>query len=69
MRENLNLNLRKDKIVLWRRITRALKDVYENNKDVVNMDTPNRVLSTDNLKIDTVDCGQWKPAPEVVRVS
>ena len=54
-----NLN----KIVLWRRITRALKDIYENNKDVVNKDTPNRVLSTDNLEIDTVDC-ESTPNPE-----
>ena len=36
MRENLNLTLRDDKIVLWRRITGALKDIYENNKDFVN---------------------------------
>ena len=63
MRENLNLTLREDKIVLWRRITRALKDIYENNKDVVNKDTPNRVLSTDNLEIDTVDC-ESTPNPE-----
>ena len=41
MRENLNLTLRDDKIVLCRRITRALKDIYENNKHVVNKDTPN----------------------------
>ena len=60
-----------DKIVPWRRITRALKDIYENNKDAVNKDTPNQVLSTDNLEIDTVDCMRLtgKPAPEVVRVS
>ena len=56
MRENLDLNLREDKIVLWRKITRALKDIYDNNKDVVNKNTFNRVLSTDNLEIDTVDC-------------
>ena len=30
MRENLDLNLREDKIVLWRKITRALKDIYDN---------------------------------------
>ena len=70
MWENLNLNLREDKIVLWRKITRALKDIYDNNKDVVNKNTPNRVLSTDNLEIDTVDCestpnpkGQGKALP------
>ena len=37
------------------RITRVLKDIYEKNKDV-NIDTKKRVLSTDNLEIDTVDC-------------
>ena len=64
MRENLNLTLMEDKIVLWRRITRALKDIYENNKDVVNKDTPNRILtSTNNLEIDTVHC-KSTPNPE-----
>ena len=63
MWENLNLNLREDKIVLWRKITRALKDIYDNNKDVVNKNTPNQVISTDNLEIDTVDC-ESTPNPE-----
>ena len=59
MRENLNLTLREDKILLWRRITRVLKDIYENNKDVINKDTPNRVLSTDNLEIDNPAVLHW----------
>ena len=36
MRKNLDLNIREDKIVLWRKITRALKDTYEPKKKVVN---------------------------------
>ena len=60
MRENLSLNLSEDKIVLCWKITRALKDIYENNKDVVNKDTLDRVLSTNNLEIDRVD---WESIP------
>ena len=44
MRGNLNLTLRVDKIVVWRRITRALKDIYENDMDVVNKDTQTEYL-------------------------
>ena len=51
-----------DKIMLWRRITRALKDIYDPKKDVVNKNTPNHVLSTTDLVIDTVDC-ESKPNP------
>ena len=29
MRKNLNLRKREDKIVLWRKITRALKELYD----------------------------------------
>ena len=54
IRGNLNLNLREDKIVLWRRITRALKNIYDNNKDFV---------SKDNLETSTVDC-ESTPNPE-----
>ena len=36
MRKNLNLGKREDKIVLWRKITRALKDLYTPNKNVNN---------------------------------
>ena len=46
MRENLDLNIMEDKIMLWRRITRALKDIYDPKKDVVNENTPNHVPST-----------------------
>ena len=38
MRKNLNLGKRNDKIVLWREITRALKDLYTLNKNVNNAD-------------------------------
>ena len=49
-----NLTIREDKIVVWRRITRALKDIYDNNKDFV---------SKDNLETSTVDC-ESTPNPE-----
>ena len=41
MRENLDLTVRKDKIVLWRRITRTSKDIYLNNNVIVINDTQN----------------------------
>ena len=63
MRENLVLNIREDKIVLWRKITRALKDIYDPKKDVVNENTPNHIPSTTDLIIDTVDC-ESTPNPE-----
>ena len=34
MRINLDLEIRDDKIALWRKITIALKDIYEPKKDV-----------------------------------
>ena len=63
MRGNLNLTIREDKIVVWRRITRALKDIYENNVDFVNKDTQNIVPSTGNLETSTEDC-ESTPNPE-----
>ena len=48
---------------MWRRITRALKDIYENNVDFVNKDTQNIVPSTGNLETSTVDC-ESTPNPE-----
>ena len=48
---------------MWRRITRALKDIYENNVDFVNKDTQNVVPSTGNLETSTVDC-ESTPNPE-----
>ena len=56
MRENLNLTLRLDNIVLWRKITRALKDIYKDNKDVVIKDTQIIVPSIGNVERSTVDC-------------
>ena len=35
MREDMDLTIRKEKIVLWGRITRTLKDLYVNDKDIV----------------------------------
>ena len=40
MRGNLNLTIREEKIIVWRRIIRALKDIYENNVDRRNKDAP-----------------------------
>ena len=54
MRGNLNLTVREEKIVVWRRITRALKDIYDNNNDFV---------SKYNLETSTVDC-ESTPNPE-----
>ena len=59
MWENLNLNLRKDKIVLWRKITRALKDAVHINIDCESTPSPEgqgEVILT------------GKPAPGVMRV-
>ena len=56
MRGNLNLTLREDKIVVWRRITRALKDIYVHNKDFVIKDTQNIIPSTGSIETSTVDC-------------
>ena len=51
MRINLDLNIREDKIVLWRKITRALKDIYELKKNVVNENIPNQMISTTNNRL------------------
>ena len=63
MRENLDLTIRKEKKVLWRRITRTLKDLYVNNKDIVNNDTQNTLPSSGNVETHTVDC-RSTPNPE-----
>ena len=56
MRKNLDLNIREDKIVLWRKITRALKDIYEPKKKVVNKNIPNKIDSNIKLNTGTIDC-------------
>ena len=56
MREDLDLTIRKEKIVLWRRITRTLKDLYVKNKDIVINDTQNTLPSKGNVETGTVDC-------------
>ena len=83
MREDLDLTMRKEKILLWRRITRTIKDLYVNNKDIVNNDTQNTLPSSGNVETDTVNCESTKnpeglgealpvsdreTTPEVVRV-
>ena len=37
MRTNLYLGKREDKIVVWRKITRVLKNVYDPNSNITNM--------------------------------
>ena len=39
-----------------RRITRALKDFYENNKDFVIKDTQNIIPNTGNIETSTLGC-------------
>ena len=56
MKGNLNLTLREDKIEVCIRISRALKDIYEHNKDFVIKDTQNIVPSDGNIETSTVDC-------------
>ena len=62
---------REDKIVLWRKITRALKDIYE-PKSIVNKNKKNKTDKTVNQNKDTKDCentpnpdgqGEVLPAP------
>ena len=55
-RKNLDLEIRDDKIVLWRKITRALKDIYEPKKDV-NKLISNSIDKTINPNKGTKDCG------------
>ena len=38
-REGLDLTIRMQKVIFWRRVTRTLKDLYVNNKDNVNNNT------------------------------
>ena len=56
MRKNLDLTVRKEKIVIWMRITRTLKDIYVNNKDIVNKDTQNTLANKGNVETGIVDC-------------
>ena len=55
-REDLDLTIRKEKIVFWRRITRTLKDLYVNNKDIVYNETHITVTLNGNVGINTVRC-------------
>ena len=77
------VTIRKEKIGLWRRITRTLKDLYVNDKDIVYNRTHNTLPMDGNVGMNTARCesqpnpgGQGEvvpvsdrePAPEVVRV-
>ena len=50
MRKNLNLGRIEHKIVLWRKITRALKDLYD-SKSNVNTQGENKSKNTKNSLI------------------
>ena len=73
MRKNLNIKIREDKIVLWRKITMAIKKDMNQIDSNVNSKKDNKSKSTHNeLKLDTKDCetiqnpegqGYFLPAP------
>ena len=63
MRKNIDLNIREAIIVLWRKITRALKDIYEPKKMYVNKNIPDQILRTTDLIANTMDC-ESTPNPE-----
>ena len=62
-REGLDLTIRKEKIVFWRRVTRTLKDIYVNNKDIVYNETHITLPMNDNVEMNTVRC-ESHPNPE-----
>ena len=46
----------KERIVFWRRVTRTLKDIYVNNKDIVNNETHTTLPMNGNVEMNTVRC-------------
>ena len=62
MRKNLDLEIREDKIVLWRKINRALKEIYE-PKNNVNKTVIDIIDKTINPNKDTKDF-ESTPNPE-----
>ena len=62
-RECLDLTRRKEKIVFWRRVTRTLKDIYVNNKYVVNNETHTLLPMNGNVEMNTVRC-ESQPNPK-----
>ena len=56
MRKNIDLEIRDDKIVLWSKITRALKDTNESKKRVVNKMIWNSIDKSTNANTGTKDC-------------
>ena len=63
-REGLDLTIRKEKILFWRRVTRNLKDIYVNNKDIVNNETHTILPMNGVVEMNTVRC-ESQPNPEV----
>ena len=72
IRKNLDIGKRDDKIVLWRKIMRAVKEIYEPNINVNNKKDNKKTDSNINTSLDTKDCentpnpdgqGEVLPAP------
>ena len=66
MRKNLNLEKRKENTVLWRKITSALKDVYDPNKNVNNADQNKSNITQNELNLKLRE-SENKLNPEVPR--
>ena len=62
-REGLDLTIRNEKIIFWRRVTRTLKDIYVNNKDIVNNETQTILSTQGDIEMNTVRC-ESQPSPE-----
>ena len=63
MRKNLDINRRDDNIVIWRKITRSLTDIYEPKKIVVNKLISTSIDKNINTNKGTQDC-ESTPNPE-----
>ena len=55
-RDGLDLTTRMHKLIFWRRVTRTLKDIQDNNKDSVDNNTSIRI-SEEGYN----HCKMWEP--------
>ena len=62
-RKGLDLTIRKEKVIFWRRVTRTLEDIYVNNKDIVNNETHTILSTHGDIEMNTVRC-ESQPNPE-----
>ena len=82
-RDGLDLTIRMHKLIFWRQVTQTLKDMQDNNKDIVNNNTNIRISEQGYKETHRRNRGSQpnpqgrreaqpvsdrKPAPEVVRV-